>query len=39
MYGKAAFAAMTKMMRNADFPLPWAIMHKVKAPHPAHLGP
>ena len=32
MYGKAAFAAMTKMMRNADFPLPWAIMHKVKAP-------
>lgn len=32
MYGKAAFAAMTEMMRNADFPLPWAIMHKVKAP-------
>ena len=32
MYGKAAFAAMTNMMRNADFPLPWAIMHKVKAP-------
>ena len=32
MYGKAAFAAMTQMMRNADFPLPWAIMHKVKAP-------
>jgi pimeloyl-ACP methyl ester carboxylesterase len=32
MYGKAAFGAMTKMMRNADFPLPWAIMHKVKAP-------
>ncbi|WP_410430770.1 alpha/beta fold hydrolase [Mycolicibacterium sphagni] len=32
MYGKAAFAGMTKMMRNADFPLPWAIMHKVKAP-------
>jgi len=32
MYGKAAFAAMAKMMRNADFPLPWAIMHKVKAP-------
>lgn len=32
MYGKAAFAAMMKMMRNADFPLPWAIMHKVKAP-------
>ncbi|AWT53828.1 alpha/beta fold hydrolase [Mycolicibacterium smegmatis] len=32
MYGKAAFAAMMTMMRNADFPLPWAIMHKVKAP-------
>ncbi|BBY60991.1 alpha/beta fold hydrolase [Mycolicibacterium sarraceniae] len=32
MYGKAAFAAMTKMMRNADFPLPWATMHKVTAP-------
>lgn len=32
MYGKAAFAATMKMMRNADFPLPWAIMHKVKAP-------
>ncbi|ULN50335.1 alpha/beta fold hydrolase [Mycolicibacterium goodii] len=32
MYGKAAFAAMLEMMRNADFPLPWAIMHKVKAP-------
>lgn len=32
MYGKAAFAAMMEMMRNADFPLPWAIMHKVKAP-------
>ena len=32
MYGKAAFAATMKMMRNADFPLPWAIMHKVTAP-------
>ena len=32
MYGKAAFAAMMEMMRNADFPLPWALMHKVKAP-------
>jgi len=32
MYGKAAFAAMMEMMRNADFPLPWSIMHKVKAP-------
>ncbi|WP_235718616.1 alpha/beta fold hydrolase [Mycolicibacterium goodii] len=26
MYGKAAFAAMMEMMRNADFPLPWAII-------------
>ncbi|MBV5245080.1 alpha/beta fold hydrolase [Mycolicibacterium sp. PAM1] len=32
MYGKAAFAAMMEMMRDADFPLPWATMHKVKAP-------
>ena len=32
MYGKAAFAATMEMMRNADFPLPWALMHKVKAP-------
>lgn len=32
MYGKAAFAAMMQMMRNADFPLPWATMHKVTAP-------
>jgi pimeloyl-ACP methyl ester carboxylesterase len=32
MYGKAAFAAMMDMMRNADFPMPWALMHKVKAP-------
>lgn len=32
MYGKAAFAAMMEMMRNADFPLPWATMHKVAAP-------
>jgi len=32
MYGKAAFAAMMDMMRNADFPLPWATMHKVVAP-------
>ncbi len=32
MYGKAAFSAMMEMMRNADFPLPWATMHKVKAP-------
>jgi pimeloyl-ACP methyl ester carboxylesterase len=32
MYGKAAFAAMMSTMRDADFPLPWAIMHKVKVP-------
>lgn len=32
MYGKAAFAAMMEMMRTADFPLPWATMHKVAAP-------
>ena len=32
MYGKAAFAAMMDMMRKADFPLPWATMHKVAAP-------
>ena len=32
MYGKAAFAAMMQIMRNADFPLPWALMHKVAAP-------
>lgn len=32
MYGKAAFAVMMDMMRNADLPLPWALMHKVKAP-------
>lgn len=32
MYGKAAFAAMTAMLRKADFPLPWSTMHKVSAP-------
>jgi pimeloyl-ACP methyl ester carboxylesterase len=32
MYGKAAFAAMMTAMRNSDAPLPWALMHKVKAP-------
>jgi pimeloyl-ACP methyl ester carboxylesterase len=32
MYGKAAFAQMTAMMRHADMPMPWAIMHKVKCP-------
>ncbi|MGE2834749.1 alpha/beta fold hydrolase [Mycobacterium sp. SMC-4] len=32
MYGKAAFAAMMQMMRTADVPMPWALMHKVTAP-------
>jgi pimeloyl-ACP methyl ester carboxylesterase len=32
MYGKAAFASMMKMMRDADVPMPWAQMHKVAAP-------
>lgn len=32
MYGKSAFAAMMTMMRTADVPMPWALMHKVKAP-------
>ena len=32
MYGKAAFAQMMAMMRHADMPMPWAIMHKVKCP-------
>ncbi|BBX17801.1 alpha/beta hydrolase [Mycolicibacterium duvalii] len=32
MYGKAAFAAMMQMMRAADLPMPWALMHKVAAP-------
>ena len=32
MYGKAAFAQMTAMMRAADVPMPWAAMHKVAAP-------
>lgn len=32
MYGKAAFAAMLQMMRAADVPMPWALMHKVTAP-------
>jgi pimeloyl-ACP methyl ester carboxylesterase len=32
MYGKAAFAHMMAMMRKADMPMPWAIMHKVKCP-------
>ncbi|MGV0635493.1 alpha/beta fold hydrolase [Mycolicibacillus trivialis] len=32
MYGKEAFAAMTKMMAQSKGPLPWAMMHRVKAP-------
>jgi pimeloyl-ACP methyl ester carboxylesterase len=32
MYGKAAFAQMMAAMRNADVPMPWALMHKVAAP-------
>jgi pimeloyl-ACP methyl ester carboxylesterase len=32
MYGKAAFAQMMAMMRKADMPMPWAIMHKVTCP-------
>lgn len=32
MYGKQAYAAMTKMMQESKGPLPWAMMHRVKAP-------
>jgi pimeloyl-ACP methyl ester carboxylesterase len=32
MYGKAAFAQMMAAMRNADVPMPWAQMHRVRAP-------
>jgi pimeloyl-ACP methyl ester carboxylesterase len=32
MYGKAAFASMMAMMRSADVPMPWALLHKVSAP-------
>ena len=32
MYGKAAFAAMMAMMRRADVPMPWAVMHKLTVP-------
>jgi pimeloyl-ACP methyl ester carboxylesterase len=32
MYGKAAFAQMMAMMKAADAPMPWALMHKVAAP-------
>lgn len=31
MYGKAAFAQMMAMMKSADVPMPWALMHKVSA--------
>lgn len=31
MYGKAAFAQMMAMMKSADVPMPWALMHKVRA--------
>ena len=33
MYGKAAFAATMKMMRNADFPAALGHHAQVKAPH------
>jgi pimeloyl-ACP methyl ester carboxylesterase len=32
MYGKAAFAQMMAMMKTADVPMPWTLMHKVAAP-------
>jgi pimeloyl-ACP methyl ester carboxylesterase len=32
MYGKPAFAQMMAAMRASDAPMPWAVMHKVKAP-------
>ena len=32
MYSKAAFAQMMAMMKAADVPMPWALMHKVAAP-------
>ncbi len=32
MYGKEAFAMMVKMMQASKGPLPWAMMHRVKAP-------
>src|SRR5690625_46611 len=32
MYGKEAFAAMTKMMAASKGPLPWAVMHRVQCP-------
>jgi pimeloyl-ACP methyl ester carboxylesterase len=32
MYGKAAFEQMMAAMRASDAPMPWAVMHKVKAP-------
>jgi len=32
MYGKEAFAAMTKFMESSKGPQPWAVMHRVQAP-------
>ena len=32
MYGKEAFDAMMSAMRSSDAPMPWAQMHKVRAP-------
>jgi pimeloyl-ACP methyl ester carboxylesterase len=32
MYGKAAFRQMITAMRTSEAPMPWAVMHKVKAP-------
>lgn len=32
MYSKAAFAQMMAAMKAADFPMPWAQMHKVAVP-------
>jgi pimeloyl-ACP methyl ester carboxylesterase len=32
MYGKEAFANMTKMMQASKGPLPWAMMHRVQCP-------
>lgn len=32
MYGKEAFTNMVKMMQASKGPLPWAMMHRVKAP-------
>jgi pimeloyl-ACP methyl ester carboxylesterase len=32
MYGKEAFAQMTKAMESSKGPQPWAVMHRVQAP-------